>query len=164
MSEDTQDARKLPLWKAWVDEHGESFGYGDSVSSGDLVKYLDESEDSLKFAMAIHEIRKWFRRKGMNFTARGQSGTGYVISPPASNRVEMERMAKAAASAMREGVILGSTTPLDMLTEEERRIHEKLTEKMAIRMAMLSRRTAPLSEDVAAGKKLIEARRRKGCP
>ena len=65
-------------------------------------------------------------------------------------------MASAAASAMREGVILGSTTPLEMLTEDERRIHDKLTENMAIRMAMLSRKTKPSEDEIDRAQKLIK--------
>jgi hypothetical protein len=153
---DADQARELPLWKSWVKEIGESLKWGDAVTSAELVKYLDEHEDSLQFAMAIHQIRKWFRRRGMNFTSRGQSGAGYVISQPNTNRAEMERMARAAASAMREGVILGSATPLEMLTEEERRIHDKLTENMAIRMAMLSRKTKPSEDEIERAQKLIK--------
>ena len=139
----TGDARKLPLWKSWVESNESRLTYGAQFTSKELTEYLGLTEDDLQFAMSIHHIRKALRRKGMNFTARGQYGAGYVIAQPGTNHAEMRRMANVAASAMREGVILGTSTPLDMLTDEERRIHESLTEKMATRLALMRRRVQP---------------------
>jgi len=139
----TAELRTLPLWKDWIENVGESMTYGSHVSSDEMVKALECPEDCIQFAMAIHNIRKWFRRRGMNFTSRGQNGTGYIIGRPATNAQEMKRMASVAASAMREGVILGTTTPLEMLSPDERRLHESLTEKMATRLALISRKVEP---------------------
>jgi len=138
----TGDARKLPLWKSWLEANESRLTYGAQFTSKELTDYLGMTEQDLQFAMSIHNIRKVLRRKGMNFTARGQYGAGYVIAQPGTNHAEMRRMANVAASAMREGVVLGTSTPLDMLTEEERRIHESLTEKMATRLALISRRSS----------------------
>lgn len=151
----TGDARKLPLWKSWLEANESRLAYGAQFTSKELTEYLGMTEEDLQFAMSIHHIRKALRRKGMNFTARGQYGAGYVIAQPGTNQAEMRRMANVAASAMREGVILGTSTPLDMLTDEERRIHESLTEKMATRLALMRRKlTAP---EIEGGKpKAIE--------
>lgn len=135
-----EDVRKLPLWKSWIEANESRLTYGAQFTSKELTEYLGLTEDSLQFAMSVHYIRKALRRKGMNFTARGQYGSGYTIAQPGTNHAEMKRMANAAASAMREGVILGTSTPLDLLTEDERRIHESLTEKMAIRLALIARK------------------------
>lgn len=139
----SDDIRRLPLWKDWVETCGVSMTYGDSVTSSEMIKALSCDEDSIQFAMSIVEIRKWFRRKGMNFTSRGQNGTGYVIAPPGGNSREMGRMARAAINSMREGVVLGTSTPLDLLSPEERRLHESLTEKMATRLALIGRKAPP---------------------
>jgi hypothetical protein len=140
----TGDARKLPLWKSWLEANESRLAYGAQFTSKELTEYLGMTEEDLQFAMSIHHIRKALRRKGMNFTARGQYGAGYAIAQPGTNQAEMRRMANVAASAMREGVILGTCTPLDLLTDEERRIHESLTEKMATRLALMRRKlTAP---------------------
>jgi hypothetical protein len=136
-----EDVRKLPLWKSWIESNEGRLTYGAQFTSKELTEYLGLTEDSLQFAMSIHRIRKTLRRKGMNLTARGQYGAGYTIAQPGTNHAEMKRMANAAASAMREGVILGTSTPLDLLTEDERRIHESLTEKMATRLALIARKT-----------------------
>ena len=143
----SDDVRKLPLWKSWVEANEGRLAYGAQFTSKELTEYLGLAEDSLQFAMSIHHIRKMLRRKGMNFTARGQYGAGYTIAQPGTNHAEMKRMANTAASAMREGVILGTTTPLDLLTEDERRVHESLTEKMATRLALIQRRIQPPKDD-----------------
>ena len=147
----TGDARKLPLWKSWVEANEGRLTYGAQFTSKELTEYLGLTEDDLQFAMSIHHIRKTLRRKGMNFTARGQYGAGYVIAMPGTNHAEMRRMANVAASAMREGVILGTSTPLDLLTQEERRMHESLTEKMATRLALMRRRIQPTKDDEDEG-------------
>lgn len=151
----TGDARKLPLWKSWLEANESRLAYGAQFTSKELTDYLGMTEEDIQFAMSIHHIRKALRRKGMNFTARGQYGAGYVIAQPGTNQAEMRRMANVAASAMREGVILGTSTPLDMLTDEERRIHESLAEKMAARLALMRRKLA--APEIEGGKpKAIE--------
>lgn len=147
----SEDVRKLPLWKSWVEANEGRLTYGAQFTSKELTEYLGLTEDSLQFAMSVHHIRKALRRKGMNFTARGQYGSGYTIAQPGTNHAEMKRMANAAASAMREGVILGTSTPLDLLTEDERRIHESLTEKMATRLALIRRRLPQSNDDWEEG-------------
>lgn len=147
----SEDVRKLPLWKSWVEANEGRLTYGAQFTSKELTEYLGLTEDSLQFAMSIHHIRKALRRRGMNFTARGQYGSGYTIAQPGTNHAEMRRMANAAASAMREGVILGTSTPLDLLTEDERRIHESLTEKMATRLALIRRRLPQSNDDGEEG-------------
>lgn len=132
--------RILPLWKAWLDENADRIQHEAHFTSLELVKFLDQPEDSIGFAMSIHEIRKALRRRGMVFTARGEFGKGYRISPPSANADEMRRMEKAAASAMREAVVLGTSTPLDALTQEERRLHESLLEKLSTRLALMNRK------------------------
>lgn len=132
--------RILPLWKAWLEENAGRIQYGAQFTSEELVKFLDQQEDSIGFAMSVHEIRKALRRRGMVLTARGEFGKGYRISPPSANMDEMKRMEKAAASALREAVVLGTSTPLDALTQEERRLHESLLEKVSTRLALMNRK------------------------
>jgi hypothetical protein len=136
----TTETRKFPLWKEWIEQRGESMGYGDAVTSKEMAEALGEKEESLQFNMAIMEIRKWFRRRGMNFTSRGLKGSGFVIAKPGLNAWEIERMWHAALSSMKEALILGTTTPLELLNSEERRIHEAKTAKMAMRLALISRK------------------------
>jgi len=133
-------ARRLPLWRAWLDENEDTIQFGDLVSSKSLVDFMRCSEDSIQFAMAVSEIRRALRRKGMNFTARGQAGEGWVIAQPNTNHAEVDRMSRVASSALREAVVLGASTPLEMLTEEERKRHERSAQKVATRYALISRK------------------------
>lgn len=133
-------ARRLPLWRAWLDEHEDKVQFGDLVSSKSLVDFLRCPEDSIQFAMAVSEIRRALRRKGMNWTARGQSGEGYVVAQANTNHAEVDRMSRVASSALREAVVLSASTPLDLLTEEERKRHERSAQKVATRLALISRK------------------------
>lgn len=132
--------RILPLWKAWMEENASRIQYGAQFTSDELVKFLDQPEESIGFAMSIHEIRKALRRRGMVFTARGEFGKGYKISPPCANADEMKRMERAAVSSLREAVVLGTSTPLDILTSDERKLHEALLEKVSTRLALIARK------------------------
>lgn len=135
--------RVLPIWKAWLEENADRIKFGATFTSEELVKFFGEPEDSLKFAMAIHDLRKALRRRGMNFTARGQFGKGYCIPQPNTNADEIQRMQRAAISAMREAHILGTSTPTNLLTDEERRLHDACVERIANRLVLMTRKDQP---------------------
>ena len=131
--------RRLPLWKAFLDEN--EIDYGFTVQADELSRFLDLKPDTVEFAFAVQNIRKELRKRGMVFTSRGENGERYVVAPPAKNQGEMARMQRTAINAMKQGVILGTSTPVEMLTADERRRHEALTERMATRLALVSRKT-----------------------
>jgi hypothetical protein len=117
--------------------------YGAFFSSSDMEIHLSCKENTAEFAFAISHIRRALRRSGQNFTARGQMGQGYQIAAPGTNHAEVSRLQHVALNAMREGVILGTETPLELLSAEERRKHEAVTEKLATRLALVNRRALP---------------------
>ena len=136
------EVRTLPLWKYWCETRGEQLTFQDQVDVEEMVKALGKPADSVQFSMGIMEIRRWFRRRGMNFTSRGLNSRGFVISKPEANSDEMVRMDRAAMNGIREAVILGSKTPVELLSDEDRRRHEAITQKIATRLAMISKNRA----------------------
>lgn len=138
--ESPQEAKRLPLWKSFVEDNEGTFTFGAFFSKESMEAALGCKSDSMEFAFEVSKVRKALRRKGLNFTSRGNSGEGYSIGMPDTNAAEMKRMQKAAFRAMREGVILGTNTPLDTLSADDRRRHESVLEKMAIRLSLINRR------------------------
>jgi hypothetical protein len=147
MSDDAiQAPRQLPLWRHFITtmNDADALKFGAFFTTSDMEQHLGCKEDTAEFGMSIHRIRRALRRAGKNFTARGQLGEGFVIAPPDTNRCEMQRLQAAAITAMREGVVLGTNTPLELLSAEARRKHEAILEKMAMRLALVNRRTPEL--------------------
>lgn len=145
LAESPKAARILPLWRAFLSEMREAdrLKFGEFFTTAELAKSLCCPEESTEFAFAVARIRRALRRDGKNFTARGQQGLGFVIAAPETNHAEMQRLQSVAMTAMREGVILGTNTPIDLLSAEDRRKHEAVLEKMATRMALINRRGLP---------------------
>lgn len=153
---DGDNLRRHPLWKAWFTEN-QGLSWGAVVRVEALSTYLQLEPDSTAFAFAVHEIRKAFRRAGKNFTAAGMKGTGYMIAQPDTNADEMERMQASALSALREGVILGTNTPIEMLSQEDARRHEAVCERMAKRLALIGRKAPEIDLQHPKPSKVLEA-------
>lgn len=143
------EARKLPLWRAWLEANEARLTYGAAFKTEDLEAFFGVQSDRLAFRVEVIAIRAELLKRGMNFTERGQNGAGFVIAQPNTNADEVERMQRAAISAMGRSVVLATTTPMQLLTEQERRKHEAVAEKAATRLALLSRTAPQLSSPVA---------------
>jgi hypothetical protein len=135
------NATILPEWKHALSEM-EKLGikYGSTFSLEWFEKTLKQTRDTVEFAMSIHQIRVHLRTRGMNLTSIGQNGQGWFIAPPQTNAHEMLRMQRKAIRAMQQGVILGTNTPLEILEAADRKRHEGVLERLAIRSALISRR------------------------
>jgi len=143
------EARKLPLWRAWLEANEARLTYGAAFKTSELEEFFGVKADTWAFREETIAIRANLRRRGMNFTERGQNGAGYVIAQPNTNADEVERLNHAAVSALRSSVELATTTPLQLLDAEERRRHEAVAEKAAHRLALLGRTQPQLSSPVA---------------
>ena len=147
---ETQEARRLPLWRDTLDKMIES-GLSENKfwPLQFFVEGLSAAENSVQLAIGINMIRKGLRRKGWVLTSRGQNGQQFMLAPRNRNADEMIRMQNTALTALREGVILGTSTPTDSLTQEERRKHEAVLEKLAKRAALMGRRIPQLNTKAA---------------
>jgi hypothetical protein len=145
--EHEQDTIKLPEWKHALDKMQEiGTDYGAVFEAKWLSIVMKMEPDTLQFGIAISSIRKALRREGKHLTGQGQNGERYIIAPPQDNYRELHRLNKIAVRSLKEGVILGTSTPTDMLDANDRRRHEALTERLAIRSALLRRTDGKLKE------------------
>jgi hypothetical protein len=149
------ETRKHPLWKnviVLLEEQG--VDYTTTIKADWLEKELDLGRNTPKFAFAIHHIRRHFEQQGMWLTCRDMHGEQYYFRPPEDNYAVMQMMQTKAARALKRGVILGTNTPLDTLSPENRKRHEKQLEQMATRAALMMRQSTVLK--LLNGKKEVE--------
>lgn len=140
IQEQAAEAIKLPLWKNVVEEMTAA---GLEENKCWTLEYFTKGlmcePNGPEFAFAIHYIRKALRRKGWAFASRN-TGQQFFLRPRAENADVMLSMQREAINALREGLILGTTTPLETLNEEQRRRHEGVLEKIALRLALMNRK------------------------
>ena len=144
-----EEVRRLPLWKDWIERNEHRLAYGLTVTTEEMEAALEEKTGTMAFQMATHSIRVVLRHRGMNFSQRGLHGAGFQILPPSTNADEMEHMNRVAMNSLKASVILGTTTNLNLLSECERKRHEAVTEKMAHRVALLSRTSSSLGQEIS---------------
>jgi len=116
--------------------------YGQSIPAEWFEKRLRAGRDTMQFGLAVSEIRRELEKDGFYLSGRGQKGNQFVILPPSSNADVMDSYARAAADALKRGVILGTGTSMDTLNESERRRHEGTLERMQIKTALIQRSQA----------------------
>jgi hypothetical protein len=143
------DTRRLPLWKDLLDRMIEA-GLEENKSwpIQFFVEGISAPENSVQLSMGIHEIRRALRRKGWVLTSRGSNGSQFYLTPRGENAGEMIRLQNLALNSLREGVILGTCTPLDALSDSERQRHEAVLEKLAKRAVLMGRRIPQLQAPI----------------
>lgn len=142
MNEHTKENEivRLPLWKNCLEEMRMSgVSYGQTFSAEYFETHLRCSRNDMRFGIAISEIRRELENDGFYLCGRGGNGNQFAILPPANNADQMLHYSRRAADALKRGVILGTNTRLDTLTDSERRRHEGLLERMATKAALLQR-------------------------
>lgn len=146
------ELRPLPLWKFCLDTMlKEGIDYGKTYPAEFFEKCLSEKRDSMKFGLSISEIRRELEKHGFYLSGRGQGGNQYIVLPPENNSGVMSSYSRAAVDALKRGVILGTNTRLDSLSDSDRKRHENILEKLAIRAALISR-SASVAKVVKANK------------
>ena len=116
------ETRRLPLWKAFIDNH--EIDFGSSWTSEYMASYLDEEIGTVNFGMAIVSIRKELHKRGMQLSSKGSNGTQYTIIQANENHGVMTGYQRKAMNAIKSSVVLGINTPRDMLSCDEQRRHE----------------------------------------
>jgi hypothetical protein len=138
---------KLPEWKSCLqDMLDEGVEYGKSYDAEYFEKRLKQDRMSMRFSLDVSRIRSELLRHGYYLSGRGGKGEVFEIVPAADNSGVMEQFQAAAAQALKRGVILGTNTRVDMLSDAERRRHDSILEKLAIRTALFSRRVPTLKK------------------
>lgn len=135
-----QNITRLPLWKECVkDMKAQGIAHGKIYDSGYFEEQLRCKRDCMAFALAIAEIRRALEEDGFYLSGRGQKGDSFVVVPPENNADVMQAYGRKAADALMRAVILGTNTRLDLLAPADRRRHEAILEKMAIKSILLQR-------------------------
>ena len=113
--------------------------YGASFSKKWMEDHLGCAWNTIEFNGAVHEIRCQLELEGRYLSARGQGEAGYTILMPQENAAQGQRNQRLALSLLRRTVNLLSTTPLDGLTAEEKRLHEGVLERSVKRLSLIER-------------------------
>lgn len=131
---------RLPLWKSAFEEmQKQGVHYGQTWPAEFFETYLRCKRDDMRFGLAISEIRRELEKEGFYLSGRGQNGNQFVVLQPENNVDVMAQYQRAAADALKRGVILGTNTRLDTLKDAERKRHESMLERMAVKSILLSR-------------------------
>jgi hypothetical protein len=148
MEDETQpEVVRLPLWKNCYEEMiREGVDYGKTYEAEFFETRLKEKRDTMAFGLALSQIRTALLGHGLYLSGRGQKGHQFVIVDAAANTRVMENFQHQAKIALQKGVILGTNTRLDVLTEEERRKHEATLERLAVRTALMSRQVPTIKK------------------
>lgn len=142
---------RLPLWKNCYEEMlREGVDYGRTYSAEYFEEKLKLKRESMAYGLDLSKIRSALLSHGFFLSGRGQKGEQFVILDASANTAVMENFQAQAVKALRSGVILGTNTRIDILTAEERRKHEATLERLAIRSALISRKTPTLKKALKA--------------
>lgn len=133
-------AERLPLWRNALERMlADGVAYGHAIPTAWFEEQLREPRTTVGFAFGVHEIRKALEKRGYALSARGQKGEQFVILPAAANASVLASFARKAADALRRGVILGTNTDISALSAEDRRRHESMLEKIALKSLLIGR-------------------------
>ena len=145
--ENNTEVLRLPLWKNCYEEMlRNGVDYGLTYSAEFFEERLKSKRDSMEFGLDVSKIRAALLSHGFFLSGRGQKGEQFVILEASANSSVMENFQSQAIKALRSGVILGTNTRVDVLNAEERRKHESMLEKLAIRSALISRKIPTLKK------------------
>lgn len=138
---------RLPLWKACLDDILE-----EGVSHGQVFKaeFFEEklrcTRDQMQYGLAISEIRRELEKIGLYLSGRGQNQSQFVVLPPECNADIMLHYQRVAMDSFRRSVILGTATKTDLLTDSEKQRHNAILERLANKVALLSRKQSQTKE------------------
>jgi hypothetical protein len=117
----------------------EGISYGQKYSAEFFEESLRAPRDAIEFKLGVHQVRRELEKSGYYLSGRGGAGNSFVILPPSQNAEVMSQYGRLAADALKRGVILGTSTRLDTLSDGERRRHESMLERMAIKSVLIHR-------------------------
>jgi len=147
MNENTFQVLRLPLWKNCLEAMThDGVDHGKTYDATFFEEHLKSERTSMAFSLGVSQVRTALLEHGLFLSGRGQKGDQFVILDAASNTRVMENFQHQAAVALRKGVILGTNTRIDVLTDDERRRHESTLERLAVRSALMSRKIGAIKK------------------
>ena len=144
-TDETELLQRLPLWRDTLDRMIEiGIDYGAEFATSWMEAHLHQAYGSMAFSLAISRIRRELLEHGRYLSGRGTEGRKYVIIQPQDNHMVMINYQNEAIDLLKKGVILGATTDMKNLDEEQTRKHNSVLERLAVRSALMSRTTKEL--------------------
>jgi hypothetical protein len=143
---ETQNVSIHPIWKQCLQNmKKDGIEYGKQYTAEYFEKELRANRKDMKFGLMIAEIRRQLEHDGYYLSGKGGHGNMWVIVMQQQNVNVMYNYQSKAIDALKRGVILGTNTRLDLLDEQDRRRHESMLEKIAMRSALVTRRITKTS-------------------
>lgn len=140
MNEQSATTVRLPEWKHCLEQmRTAGLEYGKVFTADFFETHLQMKRDTMAYSLAISEIRKTLEKEGMFLSGHGQKGESCTVLPPEENAKVGVRYAYAASDALRRAHTLLSTTPLETLTADQRTKHEQVSERIAVKLALMNR-------------------------
>lgn len=158
MNDESPEVLRLPLWRECLKKmRAEGLEHGRVYPVKFFTDELRCQPDAMQFSLGIAEIRRELEEDGCYLSGRGQRGEQFIILPARYNADVMLSYGRKAADALRRGVILGTNTPMHLLGAEDRRRHESILEKMAIKSCLMLRAATIAKALPDSAKKLLVA-------
>lgn len=147
--ENHSEALRLPLWKNVLEEMIETATHGQNFDASYFEERLKCVRDSMEFGIAVSHIRKGLEYLGMYLSGRGLRGDQFMILLPKDN-IQIAKLNQIRAMrTLSRTVRLLTATPVETLTESERRSLEKELSKASFRLALMRKRTPELKGEEA---------------
>ncbi len=139
--------QRLPLWRDTLDKMIElGIHYGAEFSTEWLESQLHQAYGTMAFSLAVSRIRRELLSQGRYLSGRGTEGKKFTIIQPQDNHMVMTAFQTEAIGLLKKGVILGATTEMESMDDEQKRKHNSVLERLAIRSALMSRSSRELKK------------------
>ena len=115
-------------------------GFGSAYSNEQIEELSGYSAGSREFAFFVSSVRAEVAEMGMWLSGEGQDGKGFFVVRPSENAVIASRFSGKAYRALQLMQTLLERTPLDALTESERKRHEKELRELKYSNRLFERR------------------------
>ena len=121
-----------------------------AVHQGILRASLGANRNRAEFGFALATVRWELEHDNFYLSAQGQANNGYIILQLEENADVMLGYQKTDSDCLTGGVILGTNTKLERLTDPERRQYEAISARMAEKAALMQRKLPDGEDDTAA--------------
>jgi hypothetical protein len=102
-----------------------SRGFGQGCSNEEVVTWSAYQSGTQEFSFFVSTVRRELAQYGMWLSGEGQEGKGFFIVRPSENAVVASRFQNKATRAIELMEQLLTNTPLEGMTDAEKRRHDK---------------------------------------
>jgi hypothetical protein len=115
-------------------------GFGAALASTELSELSGYAVETKQLSFFVSDVREELAANGMWLSGEGQAGQGFFVVRPSENAVVASRFAGKAHRALLLMQTLLEKTPLDTMTDAERRRHEKELRELKYSNRLYARR------------------------